>query len=154
MSSWRDTASPECQSDMDALLNAALPFAQQQLAKHGEFFPYGVAMKRDGQIAMVAGYTGTERPPSTEVLDIIYEALRSKADENRGAAVVADVRLSGEETDALQVEVEHRDGIAPKIFFPYRKKRLGGGVEAGGMGAAGGGGGGWPPPALLNPHPG
>jgi len=118
---------------MDTLLNAALPFAQQQLAEHGEFFPYGVAMKRDGRTGMVAGYAGTERPPSTEVLDVIYEGLRSKADENRGAAVVADVRLRGEETDAIQVEVEHRDGIALKIFLPYRKRRFGGGIETGEM---------------------
>jgi hypothetical protein len=123
---------------MDALLNAAIPFAQQQLAKHGEFFPYGVAMTRDGQTGMVAGYTGTERPPSTEVLDIIYEGLRSKADENRAAAVVADVRLKGEEADAIQVEVEHRDGIALKIFLPYRKKRFGGGIETGEMRAEAG----------------
>jgi hypothetical protein len=122
---------------MDALLSAALPFAKQQLAKHGEFFPYGVAMSLDGQIALVAGDTGTERPPSTEVLDILYEGLRSKAEENRGAAVVADVRLRGEESDAIQVEVEHRDGIALKVFLPYRKKRLGG-VETGQMRAEAG----------------
>jgi hypothetical protein len=122
---------------MDALLSAALPFAKQQLAKHGEFFPYGVAMSLDGQIALVAGDTGTERPPSTEVLDILYEGLRSKAEENRGAAVVADVRLRGEETDAIQVEVEHRDGIALKVFLPYRKKRLGG-LETGQMRAEAG----------------
>ena len=110
MRSWRDSASAECQSDLDELLKTALPFATQLLAKHGEFFPYAVAMKGDGQIAMIAGYTGSERPPSSEVLDILYEGLRSKAEENRGAAVVADVRLRGEETDAIQVEVEHREG--------------------------------------------
>jgi hypothetical protein len=123
---------------MDALLNAALPFAKQQLTKHGEFFPYGVAMSRDGQIALIAGYTGTERPPSTEVLDILYEGLRSKAEQNRGAAIVADFRLQGEATDAIQVEVEHRDGIALKVFLPYRKKRFGGGLETGPMRAEGG----------------
>ncbi|TME87273.1 MAG: hypothetical protein E6I43_03380 [Chloroflexi bacterium] len=123
---------------MDALLNAALPFAKQQLTTHGEFFPYGVAMSREGQIALIAGYTGTERPPSTEVLDILYEGLRSKAEQNRGAAVVADVRLRGEEPDAIQVEVEHREGVALKVFLPYRKKRFGGGLETGPMRAEGG----------------
>jgi hypothetical protein len=118
---------------MDALLNAALPFAKQQLAKHGEFFPYGVAMTREGKIAMIAGYTGSERPPSSEVLDILYEGLRSKAEENRGAAVVADVRLKGQGTDAIQVEIEHREGVALKVLQPYRKKRFGGGLETGQM---------------------
>jgi hypothetical protein len=123
---------------MDALLNEALPFARQMLAKHGEFFPYAVAMNRDGQIAMIAGYTGSERPPSTEVLDILYEGLCSKAEEIRGAAVVADVRLKGEGTDAIQVDFEHRDGIALKVALPYRKKRFGGGLETGEMRAIAG----------------
>jgi hypothetical protein len=129
VSSWRDSASKECQSDLDALFKAALPFAQQMLAQHGEFFPYGVAMTKEGTIGMVAGYTGTEKPLSTEVLEILYEGLRSRAEENRGAAVVSDVRLRGEGTDAIQVEVEHREGIALKLFLPYRKKRFGGKVE-------------------------
>ncbi len=132
MSSWRDSAAAECQSDLDALLDAALPFATQQLTKHGEFFPYGVAMRQDGEIAMIAGYTGTERPPSTEVLGILYQGLRSTSEANRGAAVVADVRLKNEGTDAIQVEVEHREGIAMKVFLPYRKKRFGG-LETGQM---------------------
>jgi hypothetical protein len=123
---------------MDALLNAALPFAKQQLAKHGEFFPYGVAMTRDGKISMIAGYTGSEKPPSTEVLDILYAGLGSNAEENRGAAVVADVRLKGEGTDAIQVEIEHREGVALKVFQPYRKKRFGGGLETGQMRAEAG----------------
>ncbi len=110
---------------MDALLNAALPFARQQLTTDGEFFPYGVAMTQDGQITMVAGYTGTEQPPSTEVLQILYEGLRAQAEQNRGAAVVSDVRLRGQGTDAIQVEVEHREGIALKVFLPSRVKRRG-----------------------------
>ena len=29
---------------MDSMLEAALPFAQQMLAKHGEFYPYALSM--------------------------------------------------------------------------------------------------------------
>lgn len=108
------------------------------LAKHGEFFPYAVAMSRNGQIAMIAGYTGTEKPPSADVLAVLYEGLRTRAEQNRAAAVVADVRLKGEATDALQVEVEHREGIALKVFLPYRKKRFGGKLETGEMRAEAG----------------
>ena len=107
------------------------------LAKHGEFFPYAVAMGQNGEIAMVAGYTGTEQPPSADVLAVLYEGLRAKAHENRGAAVVTDVRLKGEGTDAIEVEVEHREGIALKVFLPY-KKGLGGQPETGQMRAEAG----------------
>jgi len=114
-------------------LNAALPFATQMLAKHGEFLPYAVAMKGDGQIAMVAGDTGSEQPPSADVLAVIYQGLRAKASEYRAAAVVADVRLREEGTDAIQVEVEHREGIALKVLLPYRNKRFGAQIETGQM---------------------
>jgi len=36
--------------DLDQLLNAVLPFAQQMLSKHGEFFPFGASMTIDGEI--------------------------------------------------------------------------------------------------------
>ena len=76
------------------------------LAKHGEFFPYAVAVRRNGQIAMIAGYTGTEKPPSADVIRLLYEGLRTGAEENRAAAIVADVRLKGEGTDAIQIRAE------------------------------------------------
>ena len=37
MTSWRDSLSAEAQADMDNMLDAALPFAQQMLAKASKF---------------------------------------------------------------------------------------------------------------------
>src|SRR5947207_3237886 len=54
--------------DLNELLNASLPFAQEMLAKHGEFFPFGRSMDVGGGIAHVAGWTGEEQPPSQEVI--------------------------------------------------------------------------------------
>jgi hypothetical protein len=64
MTSWRESASEQAQNDVDALLNAALPLAQQMLERHGEFFPYGVAIDLAGEEHMLAAYDGDEHPPS------------------------------------------------------------------------------------------
>ena len=48
--------------DLDALLNAALPFAQKMLVERGQFYPFGATMKPDGKIDQTAGWTGEEFP--------------------------------------------------------------------------------------------
>lgn len=121
MTSWRDSVSAEAQADMDNMLEAALPFAQQMLAKHGEFYPYALSMSAGGEVAMVAADIGTENPASSDLLASLYEGFASRAQELRAAAIVSDVKLrSGE--DAIRVEVEHREGAALAVVVPYKKR--------------------------------
>ncbi len=65
------TPKAECEN----LMNAALPFAEQMLQKHGEFFPYGAALKANGEIASVAGYDGREHPPSNDIIRLLKEGF-------------------------------------------------------------------------------
>jgi hypothetical protein len=53
--------SPEV--EVEELMNAVVPFAEQMLNEHGAFFPYGGAIQADGAIVSVAGYHGGESPP-------------------------------------------------------------------------------------------
>lgn len=116
--------------DLDSLLDALLPFAQQQLEKRGEFFPFGASMGVDGKIAYVAAQLHDEQPPSQEVIDVLVSGLQRSAEsgELRAAGVCLDVRTippgSSEKTDAICVRVE-RQGEAVAIYLPYRKPRLG-----------------------------
>jgi hypothetical protein len=130
--SWRDSASPQAQDDLDGLVNAALPFATQQLEKHGEFYPYGVSLGIAGDEWMVTGDPRSgESPASADVLATLVERLRRERDDLRAIAVVADVRWS--DVDAIRVELEHREGQAIAILLPYKKKRFGRGVEFGSL---------------------
>src|SRR5438552_820540 len=52
----------DAKADCQALLDSVLPFAEQMLVNHGTFYPYGGAMRPDGQIVTVGGYDGTEHP--------------------------------------------------------------------------------------------
>ena len=135
MTSWRDGASPQAQDDLDGLLDAALPFAQQQIETHGEFFPYGVALDADGTQRMVAGDPdGTEQPASLDVLAVLWDGLRSQRDQLRAIAVVSDVRLS--DSDAIRVELEHREGPAMAVLLPYSRSRMRKRVDFGGLSAS------------------
>lgn len=128
MTSWRESTSQQAQQDLDALLELTLPFAQQQLAEHGEFFPFAAAVGVDGAPRLIAADPGVgERPASRDVLDQLVGGLRA-------AALVADVRVG--ESDAARVELEHRDGQAICVLLPYKRRRLRRGVAYGELGAA------------------
>ena len=53
-------------------MNAVLPFAEQKLAKHGEFFPFGGVMKTGGEITHVAGYDGREQPYQIREGEVVF----------------------------------------------------------------------------------
>lgn len=109
-------------------MNAALPFATQQLDKRGAFLPFGVAIDSAGQVRMLAGDPGQgESPEGTAVLAIMVEGLRRERDDLRAVALVADVRHT--ENDAVRVQLEHREGQAIAVLLPYKKKRFGRGID-------------------------
>jgi hypothetical protein len=134
VASWRDDATPEAQNDMDSLLEAVLPFAQQMLDQHGEFFPFGARVSVDGELVMLATDAVAEHPPSQDVLDELLNVARAVARDSRAACFTSDVLVDG--GDAIRVEIEHRDGHAIVVLLPYEMVRPGPGVVYGDLMAA------------------
>lgn len=123
MASWRDHTSEQDQADLDALLNAVLPFAEQTLSKYGEMFPFGAAISSDGQLEMLAsGLAEGGHPQSDVVLAGLYDGARTTSSTRRAFAFVADVRANA--TDAVRVELEHKEGNAIVVLIPYSRSRL------------------------------
>lgn len=122
MASWRDDASADTQTDLDALLNLALGFAQRQLAERGGFYPYAAAIDGDGQPQTIAPRPAgdTEHPDANDVVSACFGALTDMRDTIRAGAVVTDVRLE-DGRDAIRVELEHVDGQALAVLLPYVK---------------------------------
>jgi hypothetical protein len=116
--------------ELDRLLNAVLPFAQELLAKHHEFYPFGASIDSNGEISQVNASVGKENPHSQEVLDSLVAAFRERAlrDRLRAAAICLDVRTippgSSEKTDAISVRLEHADGEAIEVLLPYERDGL------------------------------
>ena len=112
-------------ADCESLLNAVLPFAQQMLDRHGEFYPYGGAMTTDGQITSVAAYDSREHAASTDVIEFVKSAFVAGAREGkyRATALVYDVRVTlpsdGKKSDAIAVSLNHRSHNSVTVLFPY-----------------------------------
>jgi hypothetical protein len=118
-------------ADLEELLNALLPFAQEMLAKHGEFYPFGASIDAAGEITAQAAELGEENPDSHEVIDMLIAGMRAEAQrgEIRAAGICYDSRVvppgKTEKTDAIACRLEHENGEAVQTFVPYRKGLLG-----------------------------
>jgi hypothetical protein len=117
MTSWRDTASPQTQADLDGLLNVVMPFAERMLAEHGAFYPFGAAVEVDGEMRMLGGDPALgEHPDPAAVITSMYDAVRGST-QLRAVVLAADVRVG--EADAVRVDLEHVEGAALAALFPY-----------------------------------
>jgi hypothetical protein len=115
----------KAKAECEEVMNVVLPFAEEMLAKHGEFFPFGGVMKRNGEIAHIAGYDGRGQPPSADIIKLLRDGFRSgaRSGEYRATALVYDVRValpsSGQKSDAVAVALDHRDQYSVVVLFPY-----------------------------------
>lgn len=120
---WRASASQTAQDDLDGLLNFVLPVAEELLGKHAEFYPFGAAVSNDGEASLAGADPGLgEHPASDAVLAALYQGARMSSTSVRAAAFVVDVIVEG--SDAVRVELEHREGIALVVLAPYKRRRF------------------------------
>jgi len=122
MTTWRDTASQTVREDLDALLNAVLPFAQELLDKNGQFYPFGAVVGGDGNLSLASAPTavGRRAAPANILADLVA-AASAKSASLRAVAFVSDVLVAGK--DAIHVELEHSRGTALRIVVPYKINR-------------------------------
>src|SRR5215212_3593020 len=114
----------EPREEIEQLLRYLLPFAEERLNQEGEFRPYAAMVAADGALKSVESGEG-EEPDVGELLVALHSELREQAAEGaiRASGIAADVTLtdpdSGEETDAVQLELDHVDTDAVDVYVPY-----------------------------------
>lgn len=113
------------QADCEGLLNAVLPLAEKFLGEHGEFYPFGATLDSHGHQALAAAHDGTERPPSQPLIELLRSGYKegAKAERIVATALAYDVLVvppgGNSKTDAVAVELDHRDDYSVVVFYPY-----------------------------------
>jgi putative rhamnosyltransferase len=119
----------QTKAQAQALMTAALPFAQDMLQRRGEFSPYGAVMRPNGDIVAIRANDGREHPPSGDVIKQLKEEFADAARKNeyKATALVYDVRVTlpstGAKSDAIAIALDHRDNFSMVLFFPYVLER-------------------------------
>ena len=131
MMGWDDmqsmgTAEGRAESELEQLLNAVIPFAQQMLSKHGEFNPFAAAVSREGRLKFIGIPPHEQNKITEDLIDRLRETLiigASKGD-YRATGICSDVSVAvtddGEKSDAVRISLEHLDGQSMNVFLPYR----------------------------------
>ena len=121
METWRDRISVEDQADLDGLLNDSLGLAHFLLERHGEFFPAGMGVRLDGANGIIAPDPSLvgEHADSLAVVATLKQIFAAAKDDHRALALITDVHIAEIGSDAVQVLLEHRSGVAIRINAPY-----------------------------------
>ncbi|WP_426979803.1 hypothetical protein ACQCSU_14810 [Pseudarthrobacter sp. O4] len=123
--SWRDSVPEASATDLENLLGTGVGAAQEQLQRNGGFLPFALVVENDGEVRLVAvtpadAADGTDADfDADSMISDLKELLRQHRDEFRAAAVVCDITLLDEDSDAIHVAAEHQDGSLFAAVLPY-----------------------------------
>lgn len=130
----------QVEQDLNLLIGTALGLAGDELAEHSGFVPMGLVVQADGDVRLVVVSAaaapgdgtvgGGESDDGAEIdadalIEDLYRALAEQRGANRAAAVVCDIHLPEDGTDAIHVVAEHADGVAVAAVRPYRQGKAG-----------------------------
>jgi hypothetical protein len=122
VSNWRDGASEQVQDDFDRLAEVTVAAAREFLDRTGDFIPFPMVIKADGELALIGleQHVPPSPPDPQEVIAGIVGLFRDRRDSIRALAVGSDVQVPAEAMDAIEVRLEHRDGTCLTILVPYQ----------------------------------
>ena len=123
--SWRESVPETSATDLENLLGTGVGAAQEQLQRNGGFMPFALVVENDGEVRLVAVSPADAAEGSDGDFDAdsmigdLTELLRQNRGDFRATAVVCDILLVEEGSDAIHVAAEHRDGSVFAAVLPY-----------------------------------
>lgn len=109
----------------EILLDKLLPFAEQQMKKYREFYPFAAVLLEDDSVELTASYDGNEHPEPKAVLEDLKKIHKKLAAEGKikASGIVWNAGVNsadGKPTDAIIVSLEHRDNYSVIVGVPYK----------------------------------
>ena len=109
----------------EVLLDQLLPFAEEQMKKYREFYPFAAVILMDDTTELTACHDGNEHPESKDVMNDLIQIHKQLASAGKikvsGIAWNASVASAdGKPFDAVIVSLEHKDGYSVIIGKPYK----------------------------------
>ena len=109
----------------EVLLDKLLPFAEDQMKKYREFYPFAAVILMDDSVELTGSYDGNEHPESKDVLADLIQIHKQLAAENKikASGMVWNAGIAsadGKPTDAIIVSLEHKDGYSVIVGEPYK----------------------------------
>ncbi len=109
----------------EVLLDKLLPFAEEQMKKHREFYPFAAVMLMDDSIELTGSYDENERPESKDVLQTLTQIHKQLACEGKikASGIVWNASVAstdGKPSDAIIVSLEHKDDYSVIVGEPYK----------------------------------
>ena len=109
----------------EILLDKLLPFAENQMKKYREFYPFAAVLLEDDSVELTASYDGNEHPESKAVLEDLKQIHKKLAGEGKikASGIVWNAGMAtpdGKSTDAIIVSLEHKDDYSVIVGVPYK----------------------------------
>ena len=109
----------------EELMSKLLPFAEDQLKKHREFYPFGAVMLMDGSVEFTDHFDGNEHPNSKDVIEKLNQIHKELASEGniKASGIVWNAGVTspdGKPLDAIIVSLEHKDDYSVVVGVPYK----------------------------------
>ena len=109
----------------EVLLDKLLPFAENQMKKYREFYPFAAVILMDDTLELTGSFDGNEHPESKDVINDLIQIHKQLASEGKikasGIAWNASVASAdGKPTDAIIVSLEHKDDYSVIVGEPYK----------------------------------
>ena len=109
----------------EVLLDKLLPFAENQMKKYREFYPFAAVILMDDTAELTGSFDENEHPESKDVINDLIQIHKQLASEGKikasGIAWNASVASAdGKPTDAIIVSLEHKDDYSVTVGEPYK----------------------------------